>query len=235
MTERGGRRPGGSPGGRGSRRAEQRAREQNPRADRQRRATGSGSPTSRSSASRRNQSAPNGPGPTGASGGRGSRERVVERRPRRLGKLGDGPGGLSPRRVVILVLVVCALALTLSMPLRTYFSQRSQVAAAAVEHTKLQGEIDSLQAQNKQIDDPNYVRIQARERLGFVEKGVTPYVVELPGDQQPPVTAPQKTKKPGDPWYTPLWNSISQPLPTPTPAPAPLPPVVPAPATGPNG
>ena len=41
--------------------------------------------------------------------------------------------GLSTARAVILAVVVCGLALTLAVPLRTYFTQRSEAAGVEAE------------------------------------------------------------------------------------------------------
>ncbi|MDN5757629.1 MAG: septum formation initiator family protein, partial [Tomitella sp.] len=96
----------------------------------------------------------------------------------------QGGEGMSPRRVVIVIVMVCFLSLALASPVRTYFTQRGDAAEAAAHHQELVAQISELQKQQKQLEDPDYIRAKARDRLGFVEAGKTPYIVELPGNPE---------------------------------------------------
>lgn len=124
-------------------------------------------------------------------------------------------------------MVVCALALTLAVPLRTYLTQRSEAEQVAEQREQLEADVARLTRENEQADDPAYVRAQARERLQYVMPGETPYQVQLPGATAPPVEDLTKPKHDNDPWYTDLWRPIVEPQPTasetPTPPPAPAP------------
>ena len=140
--------------------------------------------------------------------------------------------GLSTGRAVILGVVICALALTLAVPLRTYLTQRTEADRLASEQQDLERQLDELQRQKEQIDDPAWIESQARERLGLVRPGETPYKVQLPGDYKPP----QKDAPPPPPstgaWHSDLWQQLTGPLPTAEPEPdtSPVAPVEPAPA-----
>jgi len=140
--------------------------------------------------------------------------------------------GLPTGKAVILAIVVCALALTLAVPLRTYFTQRAEAAHLAQERIELEADLAKLRDRRAQQQDPAYVRSEARDRLRLVLPGETPYIVQVPGIEAPaPPAAPTQSKAP-EPWYTELWRSISQPQQAPAPpAAAPAgPPAAPTPA-----
>jgi cell division protein FtsB len=153
--------------------------------------------------------------------------------PRVVGPVPARVFGLSTGRLVILAGVVGVLALTLAMPLRTYFSQSSESARLAVQQRQLQQQVAQLQQQRAQQQDPAYVRAQARSRLRLVEPGETPYIVQLPGEYEASIpTVEQAAPSPG-PWYSRLWQGIAAgPTPTVVAPPEtvpPMPTVMPAP------
>lgn len=115
------------------------------------------------------------------------------------------------RRVAIVAAVVCVLTLTIAGPVRTYFSQRTQMRQLAAAEATLREQIADLQAQKAKLADPAYIAAQARERLGFVMPGEIPYQVQLPTSAaSSPVSGSQAV--PGgarDPWYTSLWHTIA--------------------------
>ncbi|GAA5043146.1 FtsB family cell division protein [Nocardia callitridis] len=122
--------------------------------------------------------------------------------------------GLSTGKAVILAAVVCALALTLAVPMRTYFSQRAEAAQLGQERQELESDLAALRDRRAQQQDPAYIRSEARDRLRLVQPGETPYIVQVPGIEAPaPPAAPTKSKQP-DPWYTDLWQSVAQPQPS---------------------
>lgn len=236
MAERGRRRPEGSPSGREPRRVE-RARDPRARDGKGR----SPSPADRAGSGK------SGAGRSGTGKSRPKSTRVVQTPPppkKRVGAIEfetpalwtkfterfHGGEGASPRRVVIVVALVCFLGLALASPLRTFFEMRSEAAAVAAEHAVLTSELAELEARNAQLDDPDYVRAQARERLGFVTRGETPYIVELPGDQYPPPEEAVAEQDSDHPWYKNLWDSVSQPLPDENPPPREVPNVIPGPS-----
>ncbi|WP_338767482.1 septum formation initiator family protein [Nocardia vulneris] len=143
--------------------------------------------------------------------------------------------GLSTGKAVVLAIVVCALALTLAVPMRTYFTQRAEAAQLAQQRRELEADLARLRDRRAQQQDPAYIRSEARDRLRLVLPGETPYIVQVPGmEAAAPPTAVTKSKEP-DPWYTELWHSISEPQPVPEAAPAPPPRPPAAPPPGPEG
>ncbi|MFE5283842.1 septum formation initiator family protein [Nocardia sp. NPDC056611] len=140
--------------------------------------------------------------------------------------------GLSTGRAVLLAAVLAGLALTLAVPLRTYFTQRTDAAELATQHRQLEEDVSVLRDRRAQQQDPNYIKAEARDRLRLVMPGDTPYIVQIPEIEQPAIpTQPAKPREP-DPWYTQVWHSISSPqpvaAPAPTTTPAPPPPPVPS-------
>jgi len=129
--------------------------------------------------------------------------------------------GLSTGRAVVLALVVCGLALTLAMPLRTYVSQRSEAEQLAQERERLELEIAALEDQKAHIDDPAWVAAQARSRLQFVMPGDIAYRVQLPGDSVPVDDPQEPQRRTTGAWYSDLWLSVTEPPPEPETDPVP--------------
>jgi len=119
--------------------------------------------------------------------------------------------GSAARRAAILAVVVCVLTLTIAGPVRTYFSQRTEQQQLASAESQLRSQIANLEQQKGKLADPAYIAAQARERLGFVMPGDTPYQVQLPDGALTPVAppAPPPTAHSNQPWYTALWHTIA--------------------------
>ncbi len=111
----------------------------------------------------------------------------------------------STRRAAILALVVCALALSVVVPLRNYVSQRQELADVTQRQEALSAEVAQLQAERARLSDPAEVEAQARSRLGYVVPGEVPYVVQLPSAPAGPTTAYGN----GTPWYHTLWRQMA--------------------------
>ena len=138
--------------------------------------------------------------------------------------------GLTARRAAILAAVVCVLTLTIAGPVRTYFAQRTEMKQLVASEAALRAQIKDLEQQNAKLGDPVFIAAQARERLGFVMPGDTPYQVQLPPGAAGPSDQPgasAQNRSSSDPWYTSLWHTIADtphniPVPAaPVPAPAP--------------
>ncbi|HEX4724098.1 MAG TPA: septum formation initiator family protein [Pseudonocardiaceae bacterium] len=121
-------------------------------------------------------------------------------------------GRLTTRRAALLALVVCALALSVAVPLNTYLSQRDDLRSQQQQQAALRDQEARLEQREVQLSDTNEVKAEARTRLHFVMPGETPYEVQLPpgapaagqqsGTAQHPAGAPTTS------WYQALWNSI---------------------------
>lgn len=121
--------------------------------------------------------------------------------------------GSAARRAAILAAVVCVLTLTIAGPVRTYFAQRTEMKQLKATEEQLRSQIAELEQQKVKLADPVFIAAQARERLGFVMPGDTPYQVQLPPTaavpNEPGPIAPGSTTPAGQPWYTSLWHTIA--------------------------
>ncbi|MGZ4558728.1 MAG: FtsB family cell division protein [Mycobacteriaceae bacterium] len=118
--------------------------------------------------------------------------------------------GVSTQRAAVLAIVVCALALTLAFPLRTYLGQRQQLADTAAQRVLLSSEVAQLEQQRVELEDPAYVQAEARQRLRYVMPGQTPFQVQLPGGGQQSDATQREAAAHGT-WYSGLWASVNQP------------------------
>jgi cell division protein FtsB len=121
--------------------------------------------------------------------------------------------GLSTtRRAAVFAIVVCALALSVAVPLRTYLGQRDDVAVEEQRQEQLRAQVEALEKRKAQLEDPAQVEAEARRRLRYVMPGETPYMVELPDDAESEAggDAPAKGKARDESWYQLLWNAVSE-------------------------
>lgn len=130
------------------------------------------------------------------------------------------------RRALALFVVLAVLALSYASSLRIYLDTERKNAEnkQSIEHSTQR--INELNAELRRWDDPDHVRAQARERLGWVMPGDTGYRV-IGADGRP--LGPQLESAPADPqapnpdaWWDRMWGSLSV---------ADHPPVAPDPAT----
>ncbi len=145
--------------------------------------------------------------PGGAIGARRREPQLTRGRQRGVVAATTGLLGLSStRRAAILALVVCALALTVVVPLRNYVSQRQELSSVTQRQEALAAEVAELQAERARLSDSAEVEAQARSRLGYVVPGEVPYVVQLPSP--PPAKAAPAGN--GALWYRTLWRQVAE-------------------------
>jgi cell division protein FtsB len=113
----------------------------------------------------------------------------------------------STRRAAVLAIVVCALAMTVAVPLRNYVSQRQELADVLVQQQELAAEVAELARKRARLADPAEIEAQARSRLGYVMPGEVPYVVQMPPAPDP---ADANGVHGGVPWYRVLWREVAE-------------------------
>ena len=115
------------------------------------------------------------------------------------------PLGLSStRRAAVLALVICALVLSVAVPLRNYVTQRGELDDTVRQQQQLREQVDELERRKAQLEDPAQVEVEARNRLRYVRPGETPYIVQLPSSTTPAPSAPSAPEPragAADPWY----------------------------------
>ncbi|ASU79941.1 septum formation initiator [Actinopolyspora erythraea] len=123
-----------------------------------------------------------------------------------------GTGGAfklsSTRRAAVLAILVCAMALSVSVPLRTYIGQRDELAELEQREHQLSQEVQRLEERKAELSDPHRLEAEARRRLGYVRPGETPYIVELPS-QEEKESAKKAAASEAKPWYQRLWNTFT--------------------------
>lgn len=154
---------------------------------------------------------------TAASAAEPDREETVDLK----GSAPSGPRttllGLGARvtgRALVLLAVLVLLGLSYASSLRIYLDQQHQLALADQQIAERTAKIADLQAELDRWDDPNYVRAQARDRLGWVMPGEIGYrVVDENGEPMGGgVTIEGEQQLPAgehDPmWWDRMWGSI---------------------------
>ncbi|SFB47420.1 Cell division protein FtsB [Amycolatopsis marina] len=119
--------------------------------------------------------------------------------------------GLSnTRRAAVAAIVVCALAFTVAVPLRTYLTQRSDMTVQEQRQAELEAEVADWERRKAQLEDPAQIEAEARRRLRYVMPGETPYMVQLPEDK-PKAAQPAPDQEPevDGAWYQRLWEGTA--------------------------
>lgn len=142
-----------------------------------------------------------------------------ERRSRRLRAFGKErtkflltlPQELSPARLAVLAVLVIFLALSLATPLRAYFEQRSELEQLKIDIAHQEEKKAELQKMIGLYNNDDFIREQARLRLGMINKGETAWRIMDPGiagsvDPNSLTSQDQEQR----PWYSELWSGISQ-------------------------
>lgn len=116
-------------------------------------------------------------------------------------------------RAIALAVVLLILTISYATSLRIYFTQAHEIASTRAEIAERQQRIEDLQAEMARWQNPDYVRTQARERLGWVVPGETGYRV-VGADGKPlgggsEITAANKPEGPAPvAWWSKLWGSV---------------------------
>ncbi|GIH99078.1 FtsB family cell division protein [Planobispora takensis] len=111
-------------------------------------------------------------------------------------------------RAAVLAVVVCAIAMSLAYPVREYIAQRRSITELTEQRAELLAKIKELDERRGQLQDPAYIKRQARERLFYCEPGQKCYVVMDDTPAQGEDAAPQKPVAVKPPWYQTLWESV---------------------------
>nr|WP_228046209.1 septum formation initiator family protein [Saccharopolyspora sp. HNM0983] len=105
-------------------------------------------------------------------------------------------------------MLVCVMALSVSVPLRTFLSQQAELDAQDRQQVALTREVAELEQRKAQLSDPAHIEAEARERLGYVRPGETPYTVHLPEETGAGPAEPPEPGAGDAPWYERLWQSV---------------------------
>jgi cell division protein FtsB len=110
-------------------------------------------------------------------------------------------------RAAVLVVVVCAIALSLAYPVREYIAQLRQIDQLQAEQSQLAARLKQLRAEHRDLSSKAYVEQQARYRLHMCLPTQTCYVI-ISGNTHRAKSA--ATHVDVTPWYERLWTSVRQ-------------------------
>jgi cell division protein FtsB len=111
-------------------------------------------------------------------------------------------------RAAILAVVVCAIAMSLAYPVREYVAQRRQIAQLEAQQANALRKLQNLEQRRRRLEDPDYIKRLAKERLFYCEPGADCYQV-IDEETAGSAAAKAGTKPPERPaWYVTLWRSF---------------------------
>ncbi len=116
-------------------------------------------------------------------------------------------------RVLVGVLVATMAFVLVAPTLNLYFQQMEQERALTEQIEAAKERNARLEREVAMWEDPDFVRSQARDRLGFVVPGEQPWVVVDPEaiigeDAQEAYQAEMGYTPPVGPWYLEMWASV---------------------------
>ncbi|MDR1806707.1 MAG: septum formation initiator family protein [Propionibacteriaceae bacterium] len=116
------------------------------------------------------------------------------------------------RRALVLVAVLAVLGLAYARSLTLYLSQQRDIQETIAANDARAAEIERLEDAVARWSDPDYVRAQARARLGWVLPGEIGYRIvtgdgTVLGAPVEDVVADGSTEDLG-PWYAVVWSSV---------------------------
>lgn len=116
-------------------------------------------------------------------------------------------------RTIVFFLVLAVAFVLVTPTLRHFLRQQEQERLLNEEVVAVQARTEELEREIARWDDPEYVRAQARDRLGFVMPGQQPYIVVDPeaviGEEaQQAYEEEMGYLEPVGPWYLEVWDSI---------------------------
>lgn len=127
------------------------------------------------------------------------------------------------RQIAVLGAVLIAVAMAIAVPLRSYLQQRDDLAKALAQQQQLEQQVADLQQKKAALQDPNYVKAEARRRLQYVSPGETVYRVVAPQAAAPTATgsktaggsakSPTAAKDAQQPWYGQMWDTLTEDVP----------------------
>ncbi|MDO5285589.1 MAG: septum formation initiator family protein [Actinomycetia bacterium] len=115
------------------------------------------------------------------------------------------------RRAIALAVVLAILALSYIGSLRLYVQQQQEIAVAKQQIAQRSASVARLSDELKRWDDPDYVKAQARDRLGWVVPGEVGYRVigadgQVLSGQVGSIKGPHDSENQA--WYDKLWSSV---------------------------
>lgn len=119
---------------------------------------------------------------------------------------------IGPQQLAIVAVIVIISLTVIAIPLKNFFVQRGQIARYSASIEAKSNHVAELEEQLARYQDEDYIREQARVRLGLIEPGETAFRIIDPAmsaDQEKNRTTRETTVN--HPWYETVWKSITTP------------------------
>ncbi len=156
-----------------------------------------------------------------------SRDRAGKRPKKRLPRIQN----ISLGGVAIIVAAVLLVLIAIAVPLRNYYEGRTEIARLTESIAAKEAEKERLLEDIARYQDEDFIRQEARRRLGVIDEGETAWRILDPRmTANGAVTTPHDATGAHVAWYEVLWNSVAEPPVEPV---APPPPPVEQPAEAP--
>lgn len=155
------------------------------------------------------------------------RARSIERRERRRERAQTAPKrmartfvavpkNMSPATWLVALMLAIFLALSIANPLRNYFEQRAELAQINAKIEGQEKEKAELTNELNRYRDEDFIKEQARTRLGLIEPGESAYRIISPKIHADELGTESEEGSNGESegnrdWYAQLWDSISTP------------------------
>ena len=110
-------------------------------------------------------------------------------------------------RAAVLIVVVCAIALSLAYPVREYIAQLHQIDQLRTQQAAITAQLAELKAERAELGSKTYIEQQAEGRLQMCFPSQTCYAI-IPGTR--PAAKPATGHRVITPWYERLWTSVAQ-------------------------
>jgi cell division protein FtsL len=110
-------------------------------------------------------------------------------------------------RAAVLIVVVCAIALSLAYPVREYIAQLHQIEELRTQQAAIAAQLRQLQAQRNELGSQAYIEQQAQSRLQMCFPSQTCYAI-IPGTR--PAARAAGGHRVITPWYERLWTSVGE-------------------------
>ncbi len=104
----------------------------------------------------------------------------------------------------MLVIVLCAIALSLAYPVREYIAERRQIDQLQAQNAAIAAQVRYLESEQRALTSPGRIEQEARDSLHMCFPDQTCYEVISPA--KPHAGTPVRLAS--TPWYGRLWESV---------------------------
>lgn len=113
--------------------------------------------------------------------------------------------------VAVLITAVLIVLIAIAVPLRNYYSGRAEIARLEASIEAKERRKADLQTELERYNDPNYVKQEARRRLGMMEPGETAWrIIDPRMDSSTMTTRRDQEIDPDTPWHTVMWDALRE-------------------------